>query len=58
MIERIIDAVPVMKLASPVKYPAIPLVTLTKDEKEDKRQESWNYRPVIGILNFLTNSSH
>eukprot|EP00957_Ditylum_brightwellii_P123391 9408229-Ditylum_brightwellii.AAC.1 len=31
---------------------------LTKDTTGSKRKENWNYRSVIGILNFLVNSTH
>ena len=58
LIERIIDAVPGMRKANPVKYPALPSVILTKDENGNIRREHWNYRSLIGMLNFLTNSSH
>ena len=58
LIERIIDAVPGMNKANPVIYPALPSVILTKDEMGENRKEKWNYRSLVGMLNFLTNSSH
>ena len=58
LIDRIIDAVPGMNKAHPVTYPALPSVILTKDEVGPERRESWNYCSVIGMLNFLVNSSH
>ena len=54
LINRIIKAIPGMKKANPVKYPAI----LTKETNGEERKEHWNYRSVIGMLNFLTNSTH
>ena len=58
LIERIIDAVPDMKKANPVNYPALASVVWTKDKKVESRKEKWKYRSVVGMLNFLTNSSH
>ena len=31
---------------------------LTKDEAGPERKENWHYRSVIGMLNFLINSTH
>ena len=47
-----------MKKTNHVKYPALPSVILTKDTNGEERKEHWNYRSVIGMLNFLTNSTH
>ena len=58
LIERIIDFIPGMRHANPVNYPALPSVILTKDEHGEKRRENWHYRSLVGMLNFLTNSSH
>ena len=58
LIERIIKAIPGMSTAHPVSYPALPSVILTKDETGPERRETWNYRSVIGMLNFLVNSTH
>ena len=58
LINRIIEAIPAMKKENPVKYPALPSVILTKDTNGEERKEHWNYRSVIGMLNFLTNSTH
>ena len=58
LINRFIDAIPGMDKAHAVKYPALPSVILTKDEMGPKRRESWKYRSVIGMLNFLVNSTH
>ena len=53
----IIGAVPGMINENPVYYPALPSIILTKDEAREKMRENWNYRSLIGMLNFLTNSS-
>ena len=29
-----------------------------RNVKREKRKEKWNYRSLVGMLNFLTNSSH
>ena len=58
LIEFIIDAVTGMRKVNPVTYLVLPSVILTKDENGEKSKENWNYRSVIGMLNFLTNSSH
>ena len=58
LIERIIDAVPGIRKANHVKYSALPSMIITKDDNGEKRKENWNYRSLIGRLNFLTNSLH
>lgn len=58
LINRIIEAIPGMNKVHPVSYPGLPSVILTKDEVGPDRQEYWNYRSLIGILNFLVNSTH
>ena len=58
LIKRIIDAIPGMSKAHPVKTPAVPSVILTKDVNGPERREKWHYRSVIGMLNFLVNSTH
>ena len=58
LINRIIDAIPGMRKAAPRKSPAATTNHLTKDEHGPARKESWNYRSVIGMLNFLVNSTH
>ena len=57
LINRIIDAIPGMRKANPRKCPAPSTTTLTKDDHGPNRKESWNYRSVIGMLNFLVNST-
>ena len=58
LINRIIKAIPGMSKANPTKIPASPSVILTKDEAGPGRKENWHYRSVIGMLNFLVNSTH
>ena len=43
LINRIIEAIPGMKKANPIKYPALPSVILTKDTDGAERKEHWNY---------------
>ena len=47
-----------MSKANPTKIPAIPSIILTKNKAEPPRKEKWHYRSVIGMLNFLVNSTH
>ena len=58
LIKRIIDAIQGMSKTHPVKTPAVPSVILTKDANRPDRKEKWHYRSVIGMLNFLVNSTH
>ena len=58
LLKRIIEALPRLKDANPTNILALSIVMLTKDSKGKPRKESWNYRSVVGILNFLTNSTH
>ena len=58
LINIIIDTLPGARKVIPVKYPVLPSVILTKDDNGSERKKDWNYRSVIGILNFLTNSTH
>ena len=58
LIERILGSIPGMKDARSAKSPAVSGTVLTKDEDGGKRLESWNYRSVIGMLNYLVNCSH
>ena len=57
LIDRIIEAIPRMKKANPSNVPAHPSVILTKDEAGAMRKEKWHYRSLIGMLNFLVNST-
>ena len=53
LINRIIEEISGIKKANPVRYPVLPLVILTKETNSEERKEHWNYRSVIGMLNFL-----
>ena len=55
LIDRIIDSIQGMREANPSKSPASTTTALTKDENGEPRQEKWNYRSVIGMLNYLVN---
>ena len=57
LIDRIIGAIRGMEDAKMCKSPASSTVTLTKDLEGEKRKEQWNYRSVIGMLNYLVNST-
>ena len=57
LIDRIIGAIQGMKDAKISKSPASSTVTLSKDLNGEKRKEEWNYRSVIGMLNYLVNST-
>ena len=58
LIDRIVDSIPGMNDARSAKSPAISGAVLTKDEYGESRLEHWNYRSVIGMLNYLVNCSH
>jgi len=58
LLKRIIEALPSLKDANPTNIPALLTVMLTKDKDGKPRKGTWNYRSVIGMLNFLTNSTH
>ena len=58
LIDRIISAVPSMNNARSAKSPAATGTILTKDEEGEPRKESWHYRSVIGMLNYLVNCTH
>eukprot|EP00957_Ditylum_brightwellii_P211302 15366023-Ditylum_brightwellii.AAC.1 len=38
----------------PASYTSI----MTKEQERESKKENWNYRSMIGILNFLVNSTH
>ena len=57
LIDRIIASIQGMKDANLCKSPASTTVNLNKDENGESRKESWNYRSVIGMLNYLVNST-
>ena len=58
LINRIIDFIPGMKDARRATTPAQSGEVLTKDENGELRREDWNYRSIIGMLNFLVNCTH
>eukprot|EP00957_Ditylum_brightwellii_P192515 14658146-Ditylum_brightwellii.AAC.2 len=58
LMKRIIKAIPGMQRATEHKIPAATPLVLTKVKDGKARQEKWNYRSVIGMLNFLVNSTH
>ena len=58
VINRIIDFIPGMKDVRRATTPAQPGEVLTKDENGEARREDWNYRSIIGMLNFLVNCTH
>ena len=58
LIDRIVDSIPGMNDARSAKSPSISGAVLTKDEYGESRLEHWNYRSVIGMLNYLVNCSH
>ena len=58
LIRRIIEAVPGLKDANPVNIPAASTVLLDKDNNGKNRKGKWNYRSIVGMLDFLVNSTH
>ena len=58
LIERILASIPGMTDARSAKSPAVSGAILSKDEEGESRQEHWNYRSVIGMLNYLVNCTH
>ena len=58
LIDRIIASVPRMREAKSAKTPAAAGQILTKDDDGEERQEHWNYRSVVGMLNYLVMCSH
>ena len=58
LINQIIEAIPGMDKANPKSIPMSPNTVLTKDKSGKERQEKWNYRSLIGMLNYLVNTTH
>ena len=58
LIERIINFIPGMAKARSTKSPACSSIVLTKDIEGEPRKEQWNYRAIIGMLNYLVNCTH
>ena len=55
LIDRIIESIHGMKDANQSKTPASNTIILTKDLEGEGKKEQWNYRSVIGMLNYLVN---
>eukprot|EP00957_Ditylum_brightwellii_P107553 8205989-Ditylum_brightwellii.AAC.1 len=47
-----------MERAAKHKAPAATSSVLSKDKDGKARQENWNYRSIIGMLNFLLTSMY
>ena len=58
LINRIIEAIPGIDKANPKSIPMSPNTVLTKYKSGKERQETWNYRFLFGILNYLVNTTH
>jgi len=58
LLKRIIETIPGMKDANPRDTPAMPSVMLAKDVNGKPRKGVWNYRSVIGMMNFVAQSTH
>ena len=57
LLERIINTIPTMINARSAKTPAATGTFLTKDDTGEPRKENWHYRSLIGMLNYLVNST-
>ena len=57
LVDRIINEIPGMINAKISKIPAATDVVLTRDSQGQERKESWHYRSLIGMLNYLVNCS-
>ena len=55
LIDRIIASIKGMTDAKMAKSPAVTTSVLTKDTDGNPRKEEWNYRSLIGMLNYLVN---
>ena len=58
LIDRIIASIPGMTDARSASTPAVAGEILNKDIGGELRKEHWNYRSVIGMLNYLVNCTH
>ena len=58
LIDRIIEAIPGMKDARGAKSPAAVGTILTKDGQGAGRIETWHYRSVLGMMNYLVGCTH
>ena len=57
-INRIIEAIPGMNKENPKSIPLSPTLIMTKDLNGKTRQEYWSYRSLIGMMNYLMNTTH
>eukprot|EP00957_Ditylum_brightwellii_P198511 15129308-Ditylum_brightwellii.AAC.1 len=58
LIKRIIKGISGMNRSNEHKTPADSTPVLTIDSNGEKRRENWNYKSIIGMMNFLVNSTH
>ena len=58
LLKQIIDSISGMEGANPREIPAMLSVTLTKNCQGKPRKGNWNYRSVIGMLNFVAKCAH
>ena len=47
-----------MNKANPKSIPMSPTLIMTKDLNGKTRQEDWSYRSLIGMMNYLVNTTH
>eukprot|EP00957_Ditylum_brightwellii_P157909 12019956-Ditylum_brightwellii.AAC.1 len=57
LLERIIKVIPGMDRTNEHKTPAATTTILTKDIDGEVRKEDWNYRAMVGVLNFIVGST-
>ena len=55
LVDRIIGSIKGMEDAKMAKSLAVTTSILTKDTDGNPRKENWNYRSLIGMLNYLVN---
>ena len=58
LIKRIIEAIPGIDKANPKSITMSPNIILTKDKSGKEKQEKWNHRSLIGMLNYLVNTEY
>ena len=57
LIDRIVNAIPGLENSNPCHIPADPNSLLVKNIDGTTRKATWNYRSVIGMLTYLSNST-
>ena len=57
LIDRLLNSIHGMNSAKSSKSPAASTIILTKDKDGIARKENWNYRSIIGMLNYLVNTT-